>query len=377
MGAKRKQDRLQQLRELQRAREHKREERRVRGEAWESKNAIVQKRKEKERKEERARRRKEEEDARQAAKAKQEEDHVTWQKGREDGRVRLHNMWAKNQAYCDRQCEEMAREKARKKAQEREERRQQKAAEDRAAQKKMDDAHQRLLQSQETKRKLTAQWQKDQNEKQHKLEDHENNLRHQALCDHRRHQDEAAAEAARNRAAQQAKTQMKAERRAALRQQESDRLKRMAAYSEVAMQEAAMRREVAAAERANIEQTLNNSVSKRHDMYKHKWKRLDRIQNQYHQRRQNALAAIYMVNHPMFGTVDIRRARSAGHLGANMGLVASLTSPHKPRPATEVYPLQGKHSQYGSVSPSFDRQFMSQTAPMDGKERSRAASNVY
>ena len=141
--------------------------------------------------------------------------------------------------------------------------------------------------------------------------------------------------------------------------QESERLQRMAQYAEEAMQQAAHGRAELSRQQAEEDHLWTSQVQQRHSHFEHKWDRMNQAKLQYQKRRSDALAASYMVNHPEFGQIDIRQARSAGTLGANIALSFTPTRKHRSlTPIGKVFPLQGKHATMGAVSPAFDRQFM-------------------
>jgi hypothetical protein len=161
------------------------------------------------------------------------------------------------------------------------------------------------------------------------------------------------------RAAAEARRLLKRQYKDQVIHQEASRMMRMACHAEEAMQEAAHRRISLSKQEQAKAAGWSNQVQNRHRHFQRKWDRMDQAQGQYHKRRSDALDNAYRVNHPEFGQIDIRQARSAGTLGANIAL--SLTPSRKHRtltPIGQAFPLQGKHSTIGTISPQFDRQFM-------------------
>jgi len=361
--------RLRQRRRMQRDRDMKREERKKKGEEWEVQNKVCEAKKHRQCQDQIARRKKEEEIARKAVADEKAEKEALRLEERERQRLKLHAAWRKEEQHISAvvQNQEQVRNLHRTKDMADNCLQQQQQAQ--TAKKVEDRAQEHSMQGMQLQAAELQNWNVDQHYKQDLFERREAEVHRKVLEDHRKQQADEAAAAARAKAAHQAKQQLKSERRAALHKQEQDRLDRMTQYTEVALQEASIRQNQTQKQQKDEADRWSEQVSTRHDNYVKKWRRLDKNQDAYHRRRADALQQIYLVDHPMFGRVDIRRARSAGQLGANLALAASFSPSTRLSPLKEAFPLHGKHTQYGRLSPNFDRQFMTQSAP-SGMQRS-------
>ena len=248
----------------------------------------------------------------------------------EDGRRKLHKMWAKEQARISQGADEIQKGKEDKKKQERRAKKQLEKLQAEEAEARLEELQNRMLAGKEMKRQVRDTWAKDQDLRKQRRDSLANQEKAaaKALAQRKRWMAEEAQD--QKLARIDLTKQIEAERATQNLQEQQAKSDRMVQHTELALHSAMVQKHEKMMAMKQLEQQWNDRVANRHTNYKEAWAQEHRVTEMFRQQRNKQVGKYYRLQTPDKGTVDVRMTRSGTTIGSRP--VPSATAMHSVSP---------------------------------------------